>query len=424
MIYYNIKDYGAKGDFSGLDTNAIQAAINDCSQNGGGTVYIPNGSYLTATLELLDGVTLYLEKGALLKASSRLSDYPNLPMPFRERDICRALIYAIGRKRVGLEGYGTIDFSDEAFIDLEHVFESEQVPLAELDEKQLAQSTTVYKERLTQPVSFTDCEGVHLRDITFCHAPFWTITFHRGKHIFLSGITIENRLNVANADGINFIGCENVTMTDCHISGGDDCVAIYGRQICISNCTFRSRSSGIRIGYSTNGAEDILISNLAIYDSNRGIIIQSKDDAKICNVVINGLVMHTKIPAGIWWGKGQPLTISALSGKGQIRNVIISNVIAHSESGITVCGNENGNVSDILLRDWMLTIYESPNRRFAPHIDIVDEATFPLAEGAVPWRYCKNVRNMSLMNVRVKKDGSADALDITPVTENAELLEQ
>lgn len=424
MIYYDVKNYGAKGDLSKLDTAAIQEAINDCAKAGGGRVYIPNGSYLISTLELLDGVILYLENGAILKASPELSDYPHLPLRFKERDICRSLIYAIGRKHIGIEGRGIIDFSDEAFIDLESVFESEQVPISELDEKQLAESTTVFKERLSQPLSFTDCDNVHIKNVTLWHSPFWSITFHRGNHIFISGITIDNRLNVPNSDGINFVECQNVTMTDCQISGGDDCVAVYGKQIVITNCTFRSRSSGIRIGYSTTGAEDVLISNIAIYDSNRGIIIQAMDTAKINNVMINNVVMHTKIPAGIWWGKGQPLTISALSGDGEIRNIIVSNVIAHSENGITICGNENGNVSDILLRDWMMIIYESPNRRFAPFIDIVDEATFPLAKGDVPWHYCKNVQNLSFVNVSVRKDKSAADINITPFTENTEIAER
>jgi Pectate lyase superfamily protein len=38
---YNIRDFGAKGDGKTLDTAAVQAAIDSCSKDGGGTVLAP-----------------------------------------------------------------------------------------------------------------------------------------------------------------------------------------------------------------------------------------------------------------------------------------------------------------------------------------------------------------------------------------------
>lgn len=37
---YNIKDYGAVGDGTTVNTKFIQAAIDDCSENGGGKVIV------------------------------------------------------------------------------------------------------------------------------------------------------------------------------------------------------------------------------------------------------------------------------------------------------------------------------------------------------------------------------------------------
>ena len=38
---YNIRDFGAKGDGTTLDTAAIQAAIDTCNKDQGGTVLVP-----------------------------------------------------------------------------------------------------------------------------------------------------------------------------------------------------------------------------------------------------------------------------------------------------------------------------------------------------------------------------------------------
>lgn len=47
--YYNVKQYGAKGDNSTDDTSAIQAAITAANSAGGGTVFFPAGTYLISS---------------------------------------------------------------------------------------------------------------------------------------------------------------------------------------------------------------------------------------------------------------------------------------------------------------------------------------------------------------------------------------
>lgn len=50
MEYFNIKDFGAKGDGLTNDSASIQAAVDSAFSKGGGVVYVPSGVYLIRTM--------------------------------------------------------------------------------------------------------------------------------------------------------------------------------------------------------------------------------------------------------------------------------------------------------------------------------------------------------------------------------------
>ena len=72
---YNIRDFGAKGDGKTLDTAALQAAIDACTRDGGGTVLVPSGTFVIGTTELKSNVTLHLAASAILLGSGDGKDY-------------------------------------------------------------------------------------------------------------------------------------------------------------------------------------------------------------------------------------------------------------------------------------------------------------------------------------------------------------
>ena len=74
---FNVRDYGAVSDTTVLSTQAIQRAIDDCHQAGGGTVWIPAGKYLCTELILKDNITFHLDNGATIYASRKINDYAN-----------------------------------------------------------------------------------------------------------------------------------------------------------------------------------------------------------------------------------------------------------------------------------------------------------------------------------------------------------
>ena len=76
MRYYFPEDYGAKADCKTNDATAIQSAIDTASKNGGGTVLLESGkTYFSSYIVMKKNVCLYLQKGAVLKASDKIEDY-------------------------------------------------------------------------------------------------------------------------------------------------------------------------------------------------------------------------------------------------------------------------------------------------------------------------------------------------------------
>ena len=64
-----VTDFGAKGDGSSLDSDAINSAIGAASRAGGGIILFPAGLYLSYSLRLRSNITLHLPAGATIVAA-------------------------------------------------------------------------------------------------------------------------------------------------------------------------------------------------------------------------------------------------------------------------------------------------------------------------------------------------------------------
>ena len=60
---YDVRDFGARGDGKTLNTKAIQAAVDKCTQTGGRVVFPAGGAYVSGTIYLKNNVMLYVERG-------------------------------------------------------------------------------------------------------------------------------------------------------------------------------------------------------------------------------------------------------------------------------------------------------------------------------------------------------------------------
>ena len=78
---HNVKDYGATGDGSTIDSGAIDKAIEAAAVSGGGTVLFPAGNYLSYSIHLKSRVALYLDQGATLREPPAATTSPSRKTP-------------------------------------------------------------------------------------------------------------------------------------------------------------------------------------------------------------------------------------------------------------------------------------------------------------------------------------------------------
>lgn len=99
---YNVLDFGAKNNGRDLTTFEIQKAIDKCHSEGGGCVFVPAGEYLVGTLNLKSNVEFHFETGAVLKATTDLSQYQ------KNNEHLAGVFYTENANNVSITGNGVI----------------------------------------------------------------------------------------------------------------------------------------------------------------------------------------------------------------------------------------------------------------------------------------------------------------------------
>src|SRR5215471_12272968 len=113
---FNVRDFGAKGNGTALDDDAIDKAIAAASAAPGGTVLFPKGTYQSRTIHLKSNVTLQLDSGATIRANGSGMDAaePNAFARYQDYGHSHfhdALLWGDGLTNVTFTGAGTIDGS-------------------------------------------------------------------------------------------------------------------------------------------------------------------------------------------------------------------------------------------------------------------------------------------------------------------------
>lgn len=241
---YDIRDYGAVPDGKTLNTTAIQAAIDACAKDQGGTVLVPAGVFVLGATELKSNVTLHIATAGTLLGVRDANQYHATPGVPTSGDSTMgdgnwALIYAVNATNVTVEGPGMIDGGGPP----PEGIRGSHRPYALL---------------------FHRCRSVAVQNIEMVRCPFHMIRLNQSAYLRLEGINIHNRVAV-NDDGFHFVSCEYVIISNCNVLTQDDGCALFGscKHVNVTNCHFSTRWSVFRFGGGS--VEDITVSNCVLH---------------------------------------------------------------------------------------------------------------------------------------------------------------
>ena len=317
----SIVDFGAVADGVTLCSDAFAKAIDELAGQGGGTVIVPEGLWLSGPIGLKSHIELRLEKGAVLMFSADQDLYPIIDTNFEGLDVRRCLspIHAEGAHDIAITGEGIIDgngdawrevkrrkvgddqwknivkkggvladdgsawYPDEGYKQARMTAGSLNKPSDELDE--------AFIKTFLRPVmvSLRECENVLLEGVTYQNSPCWNIHPLWCKNMIITGITVRNPHYSTNGDGIDIEGCENVILTGSTFDVGDDAICIKSgkdedgrrhgkvcRNLIIEGCTVYHGHGGFVIGSEmSGGVENIKVSGCSFLGTDVGLRFKS-----------------------------------------------------------------------------------------------------------------------------------------------------
>ena len=392
---YDVHDYGAKADGKTLCTNSIQRAIDQCATDGGGTVYLGQGTFLSGTIYMKSGVTLKLDPACTLLGSKNLKDYPETIPAFRsytDNYTNKSLIYGEKLEKIAIIGSGIID----------------------------GQGASFKGPYMVRPymIRFIQCRNLTVKDVTLKNSPMWVQHYLACDDVRISGVTVRSVVN-ANNDGINIDSCERVVISGCNIRSGDDAIVLKStsarvcRNVTVSNCVLSTRCNALKMGTESNGGfENIVMTGCSIYDTRlAGIALEIVDGGTMDRVVVSNITMNN-IGAPIFvrlGNRARPFKKDMEKpGIGIMRNITISNIEATgaNATGCAISGLPQAKIENITLSNIRLSFAGGGTKEDADRAAPEKPDAYPEYSmfGKLPayGLYCRHVKGLKLLNVQLQ----------------------
>lgn len=358
---YNILLFGATLDSTAVVTQAINNAIDECHQNGGGTVIIPAGKFKSGTIILKDNVELHLANGAYLFASDDYNDFPIQPRAtyrsLKDAGGWVSLIYGVDAKNIAITGKGIIDGRGKGRTGRIEGFGGD-------------------RNGRPRNILLISCKNIFISEITMLNSGMWNQHYLDCEDVTVNNIRVYNHCN-GNNDGIDIDGCRRFILSNSIIDSDDDGIVLKStgpapcEDIVVSGCIVSSFANAIKCGTeSTGGFKNIVISDCIVKPSNNkgervlkstpsgitAISLEMVDGGVMDGVSINNIQIEgTECPLYVRLGNRARKYIDEAPepGMGEMRNIRISNIMAYGVGNFcsSITGIPGAKIENIYLSD-------------------------------------------------------------------------
>lgn len=361
-----VTTYGASPDSTVLSTIAIQKTIDEAFNRGGGTVVIPQGTFLSGALFFKSKTKLKLLKGAVLKGSDDIRKYPLIPsrMEGVKLDYYAALINAYNVDDFSISGPGEVNGNGLRFW---KAFWQHRDSL-----KKVGKETTNLEVHRPRLIFIWKSNNVVVKNVKLRNSGFWTTHLYQCNNVTIDSCDIRSPFNPVAApstDGIDLDVCKKVSIKNCYISVNDDAIAIKGgkgptahklpengavEDVIIENCTFGPAHASVTIGSESIFVKNLIIRNCRVENDCPILNLKMRPDTyqvfeniKVENITGTcGSIINIKP-----WKQFFNLGSSKEKPFGKITNVDISNVNVSCQSLGHIEGNKQDLISGVRLSD-------------------------------------------------------------------------
>jgi polygalacturonase len=326
---FDVRDFGAVGDGKAMCTRQIQSAVDACERVGGGKVVVPPGRYLTGPIFLKSQMEFEVLGGATLIGSTNFDDYPAIQGRWEglDRTIFASLLTGGKLENISITGRGTLDGRGQVWWDAHRKTQTMRRDAGLVDRDPENPAGSPLKWPRARMIYLSECKNVLISGLTIINSPSWNVHPVLCEDVWIQGLSIINPGNSPNTDGIDPDSCRNVRISDCYISGGDDCVIIKSgykqiaghpfapsENIVVTNCVFGEGHCGVGIGSETaGGVRNVTVSNCVCDGTRRGLTFKTArgrgeivENVRAVNLVMRNIV-DAAIAVGMFYDNGDKL---------------------------------------------------------------------------------------------------------------------